>query len=232
MARTYQKTCPECGEVFTTDRSIKIYCSKKCMNRAYAKAHPERLQAACRKYREKNVESRLAWQREYQRAHYVHKKTGDHGPTVCPECGSTFTPAHGNQVYCSDACWVRTRNRMQRERMASARKTHEYVKVCKCCGVEFKTSKSFKVYCSPKCCKKSNDHAYHASHAGSRRKAKTNPSGLTDVQMRTVEHDMGLPPDQRRMRSAKWTDAMHRYARKIYMDNHDLFRRSERQVFN
>lgn len=46
VVRGEMAVCPECGKEFRRDGrawSIKVHCSKRCKNRAWAKAHPRRV---------------------------------------------------------------------------------------------------------------------------------------------------------------------------------------------
>lgn len=194
-------------------------------DRKYAKTEKGRAahRRAMERYRAKKREQLLAYQREYARAHYTHTPKA-HEPGVCLFCGQTFTPSHGNQLYCSNSCTIRARNQRSRARNIESGKIQTFTKVCKWCGHEFRTTSGLKIYCSPICCRRSCDHARHEK---SSRKAKAAAShgGLTSEQVRTVEHDMGLEPSCRFRNSKSWTPAMHKYAQRMYMSAHGLFSR-------
>lgn len=178
---------------------------------------------AMERYRAKNRERLLAYQREYDRAHYTHTPKA-HEPVSCLFCGQAFTPSHGNQIYCSDSCTIRARNRRVRARDIASGKIQTFTKVCKWCGNEFQTTSGLKIYCSPICCRRACDHAHHEK---TRRKAKATSAngGLTEGQMHLVEAAMAMPPTERFAASRSWTPAMRKYAQKIYMNHHGLFRR-------
>ena len=68
---------------------------------------------------------------------------------VCPECGAAFSPRHGSQVCCSDACKRARKFKLDKESRA-LRKQNE-PRICPECGVEFVPSHGRQICCSDKC---------------------------------------------------------------------------------
>ena len=186
-------------------------------DRKYAKTEKGRAahRRAMERYRAKKREQLLAYQREYARAHYTHTPKA-HEPGVCLFCGQTFTPSHGNQLYCSNSCTIRARNQRVRARDIESGKIRTFTKVCKWCGKSFETTNSNKVYCDADC---------KRSAASSRERASAGQFGMREDQMRAVERDMALPPGERYSASRRWTQAQRKYAQKLYMVNHGIFSR-------
>jgi hypothetical protein len=62
--------------------------------------------------------ARRECRREWRRAWFAHV----HGERTCPGCGNLFSPLRRDAVYCGDRC----RQRGHRERMANARRDHDF----------------------------------------------------------------------------------------------------------
>ena len=78
--KIHTKTCPACGQEFTSSNKSSIYCSKSCSNRMRARRS-----------------------REKDRTPKVFKK-------VCPICGVEFTTESNQRVYCNALCRYRANN--------------------------------------------------------------------------------------------------------------------------
>ena len=100
--KTHAKTCPICGDQFTTANVSTKYCGKICRDEAHAQAKTE--------YARREREERLA----------------KAGPMVCEWCGLEYVPEHQAQkrfcsLACADEARVEARDRIQAAKAADVR---------------------------------------------------------------------------------------------------------------
>ena len=79
---------------------------------------------------------------------------------VCPECGAAFSPRHGSQVCCSDAC-KRSRVLKMKKSFNEQRRGPLMPHKCIICGKEFLSRGTRRKTCSHEC---SVEHAKRSSH--------------------------------------------------------------------
>lgn len=101
------RPCVVCGELFTTSRTLRKYCSGRCQN----KAHRDRVRrplepivcGGCRvEFVPTSRRQRVCSKRCHMRVRLGLDVIADERP--CGYCGEIFTSRDGRQLYCSDLC--------------------------------------------------------------------------------------------------------------------------------
>ena len=70
---------------------------------------------------------------------------------TCPVCGKEFSTPYFFKKYCSDECYMKTKNVAACNRYKKTRQAPLATKICPVCGKKFETRDSKRVYCSYEC---------------------------------------------------------------------------------
>jgi ribosomal protein S27AE len=124
----YPRRCHSCARTFTTKNPTTRYCSLACRPRDIASREARAMREAKRAVRE------AQWRANHEaREHRLDR--------ICPQCGTSFVAAHGQQKFCAVPCY------QAHHRTAHGPRPLE----CVLCHEPFESRQPNARYCSNQC---------------------------------------------------------------------------------